>query len=78
MAGAICLFLMAHMEHRLGRILGRLPLPEAILARMSGLLRLFLLGLHAVDRPRNLSRFVSLTGLIWLLDVVTGMAIAWA
>ncbi len=77
-AGAVGLLILARMERSLGDVVSRLPLPDVARSKARSILQQFLLGLRALDHPRSALRFVALTVLIWLLDVVTGMAIAWA
>ncbi len=77
-AGAVGLLILARMERRLGGIVSRLPIPDVARSKVRSIVQQFLLGVRALDHPRTALRFVALTALIWLLDVVTGMAIAWA
>ncbi len=77
LVGAGGFLLLARMERTLGGVVSRLPIPDVARSKVSSILQQFLLGLRALDHPRTAFRFVALTMVIWLLDVVTGMAIAW-
>ncbi|MGI8688756.1 MAG: lysylphosphatidylglycerol synthase transmembrane domain-containing protein [Thermomicrobiales bacterium] len=77
-AGVIGLFIVVRMERSLGNVVFRLPIPDVARSKISSIAQQFLIGFRTLNHPRTAFRFVALTALIWLLDVVTGMVIAWA
>lgn len=76
--GVTVLVLAPRMEGTFQRLLRRLPLPETLGNRLIGLLRKFLLGMHALRRPKVALLFFGLTVAVWVLDDFTAVAVAWA
>lgn len=76
--GVSALILLARMEEKLDTILDRLPVPSAIAHAVQSPIRRFLAGLRSLRRPSDALAYIGLTAIVWLLDLTTGMAIAWA
>lgn len=60
------------------RALRRFGLPEAFSTRLDGVVNTFMLGMRALRRPRTALGFLAFTAVIWTLDVLTALEMAWA
>ncbi|MCU0497555.1 MAG: flippase-like domain-containing protein [Anaerolineae bacterium] len=74
--GLIGLLIAPRLERLLLAFLARLPLSETIKIRLGELLGKFLLGVRAFQHPTRAAIFLSLTVLIWSIDVVVALFVA--
>jgi glycosyltransferase 2 family protein len=75
-AGTIVMVFAPRMEGFFQKILFRLPLPDGIRDRASGLLSRFLVGMRVLHEPKRAALFFGLTAIIWLLDDLTAVVVA--
>jgi uncharacterized protein (TIRG00374 family) len=74
----LALFIAPRFEGLLKNLVAWLPLPGSLAARLMGFITGFLLGMRPLRNPGRAARFAALTVLIWLLDAVLAIAVAWA
>jgi hypothetical protein len=72
------LMLAPRMESFFKRLLARLPLPEALGAKIGHVLEQFLLGMRAFQHGGRALGFALLSVVVWLLDAVIAMQVAQA
>lgn len=58
--------------------LGRVGLPNAFSERLDSVISTFILGMRALRRPRTALGFLVYTAVIWTLDILTALEMAWA
>ncbi len=71
--GALTVTVVPHTGNLLTNLLGRLPLPTALHAKLVGLSEQVLLGMRAFHNWGRFSGFVALTAAIWGCDAVAAM-----
>lgn len=74
--GLIGLLIAPRLEGVLVALLQRFPVSEAIKTRLAELLNKFLLGMRALQHPSRATIFLSLTAIIWSIDVVVALFVA--
>jgi uncharacterized protein (TIRG00374 family) len=60
------------------KVLAMLPLPRTFGARLIDLTEQFLLGMRAFQHPKRALSFIVLTLMIWLMDSLVAISVAWA
>lgn len=70
LGGAIFIILLPRLERLWRYLLNRLPLPETVRTKVSGIIDQVLSGASALHNPGRLFRFLSMTLLIWLADAL--------
>jgi hypothetical protein len=73
-AGILAIAILPRFDLLLARILGRVPLPQGMRAKLLRLLDQVLLGIHSFHDGRRLFGFIGLTAIIWFLDVVIAIS----
>lgn len=78
-ASSACLLLVLPMfEPGVHRLLGVLPLPERWRGRVIDIVTQFLHGARSLQAPRRALSFLGLTAVIWFLDALMAMEVAYA
>jgi uncharacterized protein (TIRG00374 family) len=60
------------------KLLTRLPLPKTFGSRLIDLTEQFLLGMRAFQHPKRALSFTILTVVVWLMDSLVAISVAWA
>ncbi len=76
--GITILLLTSRMEHWIGAALLRMPIPIALANRLREVLRQFTFGLRSLQSLHDIFGYLGTTIMVWLLDLATGIAVAWA
>jgi len=75
-AGAIAILILPHTGDLLAKVLGAIPMPAGIRARLLALAEQVLLGMRAFHHWGRMAGFSLLTAVVWALDGCTAMVAA--